>query len=112
MLFSPSHLSHAFARYISHDYVALSAVIQLPVSALLVQCAGSQQVAGLTDSPFMLHLPHEGTFYYACSVPSHCEVGMLITVSVSGGSKLAQHWCCEQMRACVLGHPVHATSAA
>ena len=45
-----------------------------------------RQIAGLTDTPFMLALNQTGTFYYACGVPGHCSDGMLVTVQVSGGA--------------------------
>jgi len=44
----------------------------------------AHQLASLTDSPFYLTFNQTGTFYYACSVPSHCADGMLLTVHVTG----------------------------
>ena len=54
------------------------------ISAPSCDLPKARQLASLTDSPFYLTFNQTGTFYYACSVPSHCADGMLITVHVTG----------------------------
>ena len=44
----------------------------------------ARELAGVTESPLILSLPKTGIFYYACTVPGHCEAGMLLTVEVTG----------------------------
>ena len=37
----------------------------------------SKELAGYADTPFNLVMNQTGTFYYACSVPGHCQVRVL-----------------------------------
>ena len=66
----------------------------------------ARQLAGVTESPFIPKFHQTGTFYYACTIPGHCEAGMLLTVEVTGAmcQLPTSEGCCMVVKHILVNH--------
>ena len=76
------------------------------VGELSCNLTDARQLAGVTESPFILRFHQTGTFYYACTVPGHCEAGMLLTVEVTGAmcQLPTSEGCCMVVKHILVNH--------